>query len=66
MGLYAGENHSLAKKPNQIDYHNRIVDWFDHYLAGAPAKEAETLEERPHHASSRYELMRHPGRQNSQ
>lgn len=37
--VYAGENHSLAKKPNQIDYHNRIVDWFDHYLAGAPAKE---------------------------
>jgi dipeptidyl aminopeptidase/acylaminoacyl peptidase len=37
--VYAGENHSLAKKPNQIDYHNRIVDWFDHYLAGAPAKD---------------------------
>ncbi len=37
--VYAGENHGLAKKPNQIDYHNRIVDWFDHYLAGAPAKD---------------------------
>jgi dipeptidyl aminopeptidase/acylaminoacyl peptidase len=37
--VYAGENHSLAKKSNQIDYHNRIVDWFDHYLAGAPAKD---------------------------
>ena len=37
--VYAGENHSLSKKPNQIDYHNRIVDWFDHYLAGAPAKD---------------------------
>jgi dipeptidyl aminopeptidase/acylaminoacyl peptidase len=37
--VYAGENHSLAKKPNQIDYHNRIVDWFDHYLAGASAKD---------------------------
>ena len=37
--VYAGENHSLAKKANQMDYHNRIVDWFDHYLAGAPAKD---------------------------
>ena len=37
--VYAGENHGLAKKANQIDYHNRIVDWFDHYLAGAPAKD---------------------------
>lgn len=37
--VYAGENHGLAKKQDQIDYHNRIVEWFDHYLAGAPAKD---------------------------
>ena len=35
--VYPGENHSLAKKPNQIDYHRRIVEWFGHYLQGAPA-----------------------------
>jgi len=22
----------LRKKPNQIDYHRRIVEWFGHYL----------------------------------
>lgn len=35
--VYEGENHSLAKKPNQIDYHRRINQWFDHYLKGTPA-----------------------------
>lgn len=35
--VYPGENHSLAKKPNQIDYHRRIIEWFGHYLQGAPA-----------------------------
>jgi hypothetical protein len=35
--VYPGENHSLAKKPNQLDYHKRIFEWFDHYLRGAPA-----------------------------
>jgi hypothetical protein len=47
MGLHVDENHSLAKKPNQIDYHNRIVDWFDHYLADAPAKELKRLKKGP-------------------
>jgi len=37
MLVYEGENHSLAKKQNQIDYHRRINQWFDHYLKGAPA-----------------------------
>lgn len=37
MLVYEGENHGLAKKPNQIDYHRRIVDWFGHYLRGAEA-----------------------------
>src|SRR5262249_12939876 len=32
MLVYDGENHGLAKKPNQIDYHNRILQWFGHYL----------------------------------
>ena len=34
---YGGEDHGLRKKANQIDYHHRIVEWFDHYLSGAPA-----------------------------
>jgi dipeptidyl aminopeptidase/acylaminoacyl peptidase len=37
MLVYEGENHGLAKKPNQIDYHRRVNEWFDHYLKGAPA-----------------------------
>jgi dipeptidyl aminopeptidase/acylaminoacyl peptidase len=35
--VYEGENHSLAKKPNQIDYHRRIMQWFGHYLKDEPA-----------------------------
>ncbi len=35
--VYPGENHSLARKPNQIDYHKRIFEWFDHHLKGEPA-----------------------------
>jgi dipeptidyl aminopeptidase/acylaminoacyl peptidase len=34
---YAGEDHGLRKKANQIDYHHRIQEWFDHYLKGEPA-----------------------------
>jgi dipeptidyl aminopeptidase/acylaminoacyl peptidase len=34
---YAGEDHGLRKKPNQIDYHRRIVEWFGHYLKDEPA-----------------------------
>jgi dipeptidyl aminopeptidase/acylaminoacyl peptidase len=37
MLVYPGENHGLAVKANQMDYHNRILEWFDHYLKdGAP------------------------------
>lgn len=37
MLVYPGENHSLAVKANQMDYHHRILEWFDHYLKdGAP------------------------------
>ena len=39
MLVYEGENHSVAQKANQIDYHRRINAWFDHYLKGAPAEE---------------------------
>ena len=37
--VYEGENHGNREKPNQIDYHNRIVEWFGHYLKGEPAPE---------------------------
>ena len=35
--VYAGEDHGLRKKPNQLDYHRRIVEWFGHYLKNEPA-----------------------------
>ena len=34
---YAGEDHGLRKKANQIDYQRRIFQWFGHYLKGEPA-----------------------------
>lgn len=37
MLVYPGENHGLAKKPNQVDYHYRILEWFGHYLKGQEA-----------------------------
>jgi dienelactone hydrolase len=35
--VYANEDHGLRQKSNQIDYHRRILQWFDHYLKGEPA-----------------------------
>jgi len=37
--VYEGEDHGFSRKPNQIDYHRRILEWFGHYLKGerAPA-----------------------------
>jgi dienelactone hydrolase len=35
---YAGEDHGLRKKANQIDYQRRIFEWFGHYLKGEPAQ----------------------------
>ncbi len=35
---YAGEDHGLRKKANQIDYQKRIFEWFGHYLKGEPAE----------------------------
>ena len=37
MLVYADENHSLRNKPNQIDYHHRVLEWFGHYLKGEKA-----------------------------
>ena len=37
MLVYPGENLGLAKKPNQVDYHHRVLEWFGHYLKGDPA-----------------------------
>ncbi|WP_419163046.1 prolyl oligopeptidase family serine peptidase [Candidatus Palauibacter sp.] len=39
MLVYEGENHGLAKEPNQRDYQSRILQWFAHYLKGEPAPE---------------------------
>jgi len=38
MLVYNGEDHGLRVKKNQIDYHRRIRQWFDHHLKGAPAE----------------------------
>jgi dipeptidyl aminopeptidase/acylaminoacyl peptidase len=38
MLVYEGENHAVAQKANQLDYHRRINAWFDHYLKGEPAQ----------------------------
>jgi dipeptidyl aminopeptidase/acylaminoacyl peptidase len=37
MLSYDGENHGLAREPNQRDYQNRIMQWFGHYLKDEPA-----------------------------
>ena len=37
MLSYDGENHGLAREPNQLDYQGRILEWFAHYLKGEPA-----------------------------
>ncbi len=39
MLVYPGENHALAVKANQMDYHRRILDWFDYYLKAEQAPE---------------------------
>jgi dipeptidyl aminopeptidase/acylaminoacyl peptidase len=35
--VYEGEGHGFNQKPNQVDYHRRINEWFAHYLKGEPA-----------------------------
>ncbi len=34
MLVYDGENHSLAKKENQMDYTKKVNEFFNHYLLG--------------------------------
>jgi hypothetical protein len=34
---YPGENHSLARRPNQEDYMIRMKEFFDHYLMDRPS-----------------------------
>jgi dipeptidyl aminopeptidase/acylaminoacyl peptidase len=46
MLQYGGEDHGLRKRANQVDYHHRIFEWFDHYLTGAPAASWITKGER--------------------
>ncbi len=38
MLVYPGENHSLRREENQVDYHYRILEWFSHYLRGEEAE----------------------------
>ena len=32
MLVYEGENHSVRKKENMLDYTKKINQWYDHYL----------------------------------
>jgi dipeptidyl aminopeptidase/acylaminoacyl peptidase len=34
MLVYAGENHNLRQRPNQLDYARRVRHWLDVYLKG--------------------------------
>ena len=38
MLAYMGEDHGLRQKKNQIDYQQRILAWFRHYLKDEPAE----------------------------
>ena len=37
MLVYTGEDHSLRQRKNQVDYQQRILAWFGHYLKGDAA-----------------------------
>jgi dipeptidyl aminopeptidase/acylaminoacyl peptidase len=39
MLVYDGENHSLAKKENQLDYTRKVNEFFNHHLLGTEPKE---------------------------
>lgn len=39
MLVYAGENHGLRKKENQLDYSTKINEFFNHHLLGKDAPE---------------------------
>ncbi|MDX2268644.1 MAG: prolyl oligopeptidase family serine peptidase [Bryobacter sp.] len=36
---YNGEPHNLRKRPNQMHYATKMLEFFDHYLKGAPRPE---------------------------
>ena len=38
MLVYAGENHSVRKDENMLDYTQKINEFFDHFLLAKPAK----------------------------
>lgn len=35
--VYPGADHGLSDEAQQVDYHDRILQWFGHYLKGEPA-----------------------------
>ncbi len=37
--VYANEGHGLRQDKNRIDYQQRILKWFGHYLKGGPAED---------------------------
>ena len=37
MLVYPGEDHGAREKPNQLDYHRRVLEWFGHFLKDDPA-----------------------------
>ena len=37
MLVYPGAGHGLSVEHQQVDYHDRILQWFDHYLKGGEA-----------------------------
>jgi hypothetical protein len=39
MLVYDGENHSLAKKENQLDYAKKVNEFFNHHLMSKEAPE---------------------------
>jgi dipeptidyl aminopeptidase/acylaminoacyl peptidase len=51
---YAGEDHGLSKKADQVDYQRRIFAWFGHYLKGEPA--AEWIENGQSYLDHQHEL----------
>jgi dipeptidyl aminopeptidase/acylaminoacyl peptidase len=35
--VYPGEDHFFARRSNQLDFHQRVIEWLGHYLKGEPA-----------------------------
>jgi dipeptidyl aminopeptidase/acylaminoacyl peptidase len=50
MLVYPGADHGLREEKQQVDYHRRILEWFDHHLKGEKAagwiKDGESWVER--------------------